>query len=513
MERAPSNQPPHARSADFQPQKATAHVASSADVIVNDDRPFRSYQTALAFLMDRMNVERTTPGKVDPHAFKFERTEALMEALGNPHRAFRSIHVAGSKGKGSVCEMTAACLQANGYAVGLYTSPHLIDVRERIKINQRMISEDDFASCLSRVASVIPSLRKKWGEPTFFEVITGAAFLYFADQAVDIAVVEVGLGGRLDSTNVITPEACAITEIQLEHTQLLGETLAEIAREKAGIIKPGVPVFTIATQHEDVMRVLRETALARSSPLFVVGGDIEFSSRFEAGRDTGPHMKVVMTTPRITFEHVPVPLPGEHQAWNAGLVLALLDSLLQRGFDITVRDTSIGLARTPNHGRMEQINPRPKVIIDGAHNPESIAALMKAVGAHHNPENMVVVFGCAADKNVNGMLEKLALGADKIVFTKAAGTPRAMDPRELLRRYTELSGRSMQWASTLKDALNIAARAVVGRNDLICVTGSFYLAGEAKALFDEKNRSASSVTNIRLAEPKPERQKRARRRA
>ncbi len=443
---------------------------------------FGTYEEALRFLLDRPNLERRRLGKGDAQEFKLERMGELMEALGHPERSFKAVHVAGSKGKGSVCEMAASCLEACGLTTGLYTSPHLVDLRERIRINRAMISREELRALIAQVASVVPKIKKGWGEPTFFELATAAAFLHFAQMAVDVAVVEVGLGGRLDSTNVITPEACAITAIQMEHAAILGGTREAIAREKAGIIKPGVPVVTMP-QDPSVIDVFRSVAQERGSRLLVLGTDIEFSHRFESDKERGGHIKVVLTTERSTFEHLPVPLMGEHQAYNCGLALALVDLLRERAFpkQIGERAVAAGLARTPNHGRLEVVSRSPRIVVDGAHNPESIGALVKTMGTYLRPDSMVFVFGCASDKDVPGMLEQIARGADKVIFTKAAGNPRAADPRELARKFVELTGRMAQVAPGVREAIELA-RSAVGRGDAICVTGSFYIVGEAKAL-------------------------------
>jgi dihydrofolate synthase/folylpolyglutamate synthase len=454
---------------------------SVSDVVAPRHVPlegFPNYPTALKYLNDRMNVEKARPAKLDPGVFKLERMHALLEALGNPHREIKCVHIAGSKGKGSTVEMTASALGACGYAVGVYTSPHLVNVRERIRINSEPISHNAFTQVISRVALAASAVERHHGEPTFFEIMTAMAFVYFGEQAVDVAIIETGLGGRLDSTNVIMPEVVAITAIQLEHTHLLGDTLAKIAREKAGIFKPGVTALTVP-QPSEVLAVFREVAQEVGANLLVLGTDIEYSCRFESSVELGPHARVCLTTPRSNFEHLPVPLKGEHQAPNCGLALAILDKLRDRGFETPEREVAEGLAATKAAGRMEMAWQNPRIILDGAHNPESIHCLVKAIGAHIKYDSMVVVFGCAADKDVPGMLAKIALGADKIIFTRSANNPRAMDPRELQRRFAEISGKMTQVAKGLPEALEVAARAV-GRDDVICVTGSFYLAGEAK---------------------------------
>lgn len=443
----------------------------------------RTPAEAEAFLHDRVDVERLRPSQIGKDTFRLDRMHALMEALGRPDREMKLVHVAGSKGKGSTCEMTAAALAGCGYAVGLYTSPHLISLRERIRLGERMIDDGELLDAVAAVAKALPGVEKKHGPATFFELITASAFVHFASQAVDVAVIEVGLGGRLDSTNVITPEVTAVTAIQLEHTQILGDTLPLIAREKAGIFKKGIPAVTI-TQKPETVEALKEVAAAVGAPLQVVGETVEFTARYEASGDMGPHYKVCLYTPTSSFEHVHVPLVGEHQAQNCGIALACLDALRQRGLDLPDRGIATGLLRTPSFGRLELVHEEPRVVIDGAHTPDSVAALMKSVGQRYRYDNLIVIFGCAADKDLSGMMSRLSAGGDKIIFTKASDNARAADPRDLQRKLVE---KPSQISPTVKDAINLAAKAA-GRDDLILVTGSFYIAGEAKRLFAQRGR-------------------------
>ncbi len=464
--------------------KSTPKVARRPVEIDSASPAPKSYDDALAFLSARTDVERLRPARVAPGTFRLDRMEALVEALGRPDHEFKSIHVAGSKGKGSVCEMTAAALTGCGYAVGLYTSPHLVDLRERIRIGGQMVSPAEFAEAIAAVAIALPSVEKKHGPATYFEIMTAAAFVHFAQQAVDFAVIEVGLGGRLDSTNVINPEVAAITSIQLEHTQLLGDTLAKIAGEKAGIFKKDVQALTIP-QKPEVLAVFRERAQAVGCPLSVLGEEIEFSQRFEANPELGPHHRVCLFTPRSTFEHIASPLKGDHQALNCGLTLAIVDALRQRGHSLPDRGIAEGLAKATSQGRLEIIHQTPRLMIDGAHTPESIQALLRSVSTHFKFDNLIVVFGCSSDKDAAGMLGKLIGGADKVILTRATDSSRAVEPRDLQRKFAEQTTKPVQTAATVKDAINLAAKAAQ-RGDLIIVTGSFLVAGEAKRLFEER---------------------------
>ncbi|MEM9166783.1 MAG: folylpolyglutamate synthase/dihydrofolate synthase family protein [Planctomycetota bacterium] len=450
-------------------------------------KPPQTYAQALALLDHLPNLEAIRQDKIDAADFKLHRMRALLERLGDPHEAFTAVHVAGSKGKGSVASMLVAALAGSGYAVGLHTSPHLVDVRERVRINNTMIDQDSFTTIIGRILQAAAAVQRDTGTLTYFEALVAMAFCYFAEQAVDVAVIEVGLGGRLDATNVITPAVSVISEIQLEHTEILGDTLAKIAAEKAGICKPGVPVVTMP-QDEEALTAIEAAAEAVGAPLAVLGRELDFSSRFEADRDHGPHYRIGLASDRTVYEHIAVPLPGEHQARNGGLVLAALDALAGRGFDLPEIRVAEGLEQTDPMGRLETVWPSPRIVVDGAHTPASIRALIATLGACIRYDSMIAVFGCAADKDVDGMLEQLARGADKVVFTSAEGSARSADPTDLAKRYTELTGTVALIEPSVKGAINTAGQAAT-RDDLVCVTGSFYIAGEAKRLFEAKRQA------------------------
>ena len=433
-----------------------------------------SYGKALRFLSTLADFERLRIVRYNSTNFDLDRMRSLLKKLGNPQDQFRSVHVAGTKGKGSTCAMTASMLEAAGYKVGLYSSPHLIDIRERIQINGHMIPQTDFARIVRQLEPIVARMKPL---PTYFDVLTAIAFKYFAEQKVEIAVVETGMGGRLDSTNVIKPEVTAITSISKDHMAQLGYTLPKIAEEKAGIFKSGVPAVTVV-QEPEVEAVLKGVAGRVGAPLDITGRTIEFSYRFESSRLQGPHNRVCLTTPNSRFEHLAVPLIGEHQAINCGLALAIIDRLKTRGLPINDARAMEGLARTSIPGRMELVSTTPRIVVDCAHNAASVDAMMRAIGQHIPYDSMVVIFGCCADKDVTGMLDRITSGADKVIFTRVDNI-RSADPNELLARYVEQYGKMAQVAATLADALAIANRAVT-KEDLICITGSFYLVGEAK---------------------------------
>jgi dihydrofolate synthase/folylpolyglutamate synthase len=433
----------------------------------------------LAYLYSSTDYEQIGPLKgYNIDNFSLDRMRRLLGKLGSPHRMLNAVHIAGTKGKGSTAAMLSGMLEACGFTVGLYTSPHLVDLRERIQVNGKLISGAELRTLLGKVSMAIKSL-DNGSSTTFFEIMTAMSFLHFVAKDVDLAIVETGLGGRLDSTNVLKPKVCAITSISYDHCQQLGETLSSITAEKAGIFKRGVPAISVP-QVSEVERALKKAANRTRAPLAFTGKDIDFSYRFESTKTDGPQTRVCVTTPISRYEHLRVPLAGEHQALNCGLALALLDKLKELGYDVDDQRAIGGLDRTVLAGRMEMLRNDPRVIADGAHNPGSLEALMLAIGQNISYDSMVVIFGCCADKDINGMLQRVSQGADKVIFARSS-SPRSADPEELAARYTELGG-MCQAAKSFEGALKQAYSAV-SRGDLICVTGSFYLVGEAKQYF------------------------------
>lgn len=453
-----------------------------------------TFPNAVRYLLERTDYERMRTVRYDEKTFKLDRMKRLLNEMGNPHEQVKMVHVGGTVGKGATVAMIASILQGCGYAVGMYTSPHVTDIRERIAINGQWIGRTEFTDLSKEVAR---AAEKMDFEPTFFELITAIAFKHFAEQAVDIAVIEVGLGGRLDSTNVIRPEVSVITTIDYDHTHLLGRTLDKIAKEKAGIFKRGVPAFTVE-QHPLAEQTLKNAAEEVGAPLKIINKDIEYSFRFGATEDLGPHTRVCLITQNNQYMHLPVPLPGEHQALNCALALATVDALKGAGFTIPESQLHEGLAKTSLPGRMELVWNQPRILVDGAHNAAAVGALMRCVGAHVPYDSMVCIFGCCEDKDISAMLEKVALGGDKIIFTKAKSNARAADPEELHRRFVEKSGKMSQVARSLPEALDLASRAV-GRDDLIVVTGSFYLVGDCKKYLSELDKKNLLAHNEKSA--------------
>ncbi|OHB56417.1 MAG: hypothetical protein A2173_06025 [Planctomycetes bacterium RBG_13_44_8b] len=459
-------------------KKRTAK-GSSKLATVKPKKAFRSYSEAISYLFNKTDYEKQENLRYNVTTFSLDRMKKLLSFVGNPHKKIQSVHIAGTKGKGSTATMLAKMLEANGYTVGLYTSPHLIHLHERIMVNSQMITEQQMTDLLNRIYAPVEKLSKT-DPPTFFEIMTALAFMHFVDKNVDIAVIETGLGGRLDSTNVIEPKVVGITSLSIDHKQQLGSTIDSIAKEKAGIFKRGVPIITVE-QEPAAMQVLKNEAMAVKAPLSVTGVDIDFSYRFETSREHGPHTRICLTTPTSKFEHLRVPLHGRHQAINCGLALAMLDRLKADGFNIDNEKATEGLKNVKLAGRMEMISEDPRIMIDAAHNAASIRALIQAIGQNIPYDSMVVIFGCNNDKDIEGMLQELQYGADKVIFTRS-NSVKAMSPEILADMYSEICGKMCQTAFSLGEALKIAGSAI-SREDLICITGSFYLIGQAKMRF------------------------------
>ena len=438
----------------------------------------KTYDSALRWLFTHTDYEQMQRVRYNSDTFSLDRMNRLLKRLNSPHEKLRAVHIAGTKGKGSTAMMLAKMLATCGYKVGLYTSPHICDIRERITINGEMVSQ---ASLMRLIAKAKPHIERMADDrPTFFEIFTALAFCHFVENKVEIAVVETGLGGRLDSTNVLKPAVCGLTSISLDHMHQLGSSIGEIAAEKAGIFKRDIPAVSVP-QVPEAKRALKRAAKEAKTQLMFTGDEIEFSYRVESSRRDGCHTRICLTTPRSRFEHLPVPVLGEHQALNCGLALALLDQLKSQGMEIDDSRAIQGLSQVYLPGRMEMLRADPRILVDGAHNAASVQALMRAIAQHIPYDSMIMVFGCAADKDIKGMMEQVATGADKVIFTAVQSSPRAADPKDLAEVYEELTGRVAQVAGTLKEALAVAQSAVT-REDIICITGSFYLVGEAKQL-------------------------------
>jgi dihydrofolate synthase/folylpolyglutamate synthase len=430
----------------------------------------RSYQETIDYLFG-----------LQKHGIKLALSNSfkLMELLGEPHRKFLSVHVAGTNGKGSTAAFIAGVLQAAGHRVGLYTSPHLISFTERIRINGAPISEARVVELAQRVRDGGRGVAAPDGQgplnPTFFEVTTAVAFTHFAEKGIDVGVIEAGMGGRLDSTNVITPLVSVITNIDLEHREFLGTTLEQIAAEKAGIIKPGVPVVTGAVQPE-ALGVIEREAAAKSAPLY-------FLSRDFAWKNLTPGRDQVFDYQGITSFSgaMRIAMLGRYQVDNACLALAAVECLRIAG--VSVEDSALrrGLEQTRWEGRLERVANRPDIYLDGAHNPASAEKLAEAVRDMKPAyRRTILVIGILRDKDYRGVLSELAPLADHVVATKPRYS-RAMDVPTLAVEIRKLHA-SVDTAETVEEAIAKAV-AAAAPDDLVLITGSLYVVGDARAVF------------------------------
>ena len=399
-----------------------------------------------------------------------DNIRALLFSLGNPERRFPSIHLAGTNGKGSTSAMIASILTASGYRTGLYTSPHLVDFEERIRIDGKKIPREEVIQYTDRMK---PEIRKN--RATFFEVTTAMAFQYFAESKVDIAVVETGLGGRWDATNVILPELSVITNIGLDHTEYLGNTLSRIAFEKGGIIKPGVPCVTGVDQRGP-LGVLRRLARIRGSELITAGGN---SSVSVAGRSL-TLIHVNLRTPGGRYDGLAVGLAGDHQARNAQLAVLAAEELGRKeSFRQISRDSIVGglesiRKNTGLHGRLDMIRRDPMLIADVAHNPDGTATLTRALKALGAGE-YVTLFGVMRDKNYRAMMEALAPHSRLAIGVRPHGG-RALETETIVEGFQSAGCRALN-GGTVKSGLDLALRER-REGEPILVTGSHYVVGE-----------------------------------
>ena len=395
---------------------------------------------------------------------------ALMVRLGMPQTRYRTLHIAGTNGKGSTAAMAAAVLQAAGYRVGLYTSPHLVEFRERIRVNGEMIAESRVAQLTEQLQALCqPDL-----SPTFFEYTTAMAFQHFADSGVDVAVLEVGLGGRFDATNVVMPVACAVTTISLDHQEYLGTTCSSIAFEKAGILKPGVPVV-LGRIEGDAWRTIEQAARERQAPVFRLNEDFrtegEEPQQFSY-RGLG-----------MQYDGLTCALEGRHQLDNAACALALLGAVAPKGIAVTAEAVRAGLRAVNWAGRLEVVDRRPTILLDGAHNPAaatSLADYLTRSDRSHPSRPVVLVLGMMRDKDHRGFVEPLRDLVDEVVLTQA-DLPRAATAQELRASLEGLLPHP-HLVPSISDAMALA-RQLATPDGLVCVTGSLMLVGECKAWF------------------------------
>jgi dihydrofolate synthase/folylpolyglutamate synthase len=441
-----------------------------------------TYDEALAFWFGRTNYERKAP---QPGDLKLDRMRALLHRLGDPHERLRTVHVAGSKGKGSTCAMLASVLRHAGYRTGLFTSPHFVDVRERIQIDGELIGRDDVAALMAEIKPAVESLTADGEPPTFFEVGTALGFLHFLRNKCDIAVIEVGLGGRFDSTNVLTPLVSVITSISLDHTQMLGDKVEQIAFEKAGITKPGVPVVSGVTQ-PGPRTVIEQVAAERGAPLVQLGVEFRYELVYPLvsykRRPDFPIVGVTVFTPANRYLNLCPSLLGTHQLANTAVAVAVAEQLVHRGFDIKDDAIRRGVAGVAWPARFEILATNPKVVLDCAHNVASAEALVTTLQSSFLPQHRVLIFAASSDKDVPGMFRVLAPHLRHFYLTRYRESSRAVPPEQLAAWLLPGVGRSLHatpaeaWKAVCADATP---------ETLVVIAGSVFLAGELRPLLLE----------------------------
>jgi dihydrofolate synthase/folylpolyglutamate synthase len=451
-------------------------------------------QSQLAKLFGRINFERRSDLK--PFDFKLDGIKQLLEILDQPHLKYPVVHVAGTKGKGSVSKMIGAVLSTAGYRTGVYTSPHLEAINQRISVNNQSISDEDLAATLEQLepaVAKVDQLSELAGiRPlTFFEVITTAALLHFANAGCQAVVLEVGMGGRLDSTNVCQPDLCVITNINLDHTRQLGDTLEKIAAEKAGIIKPGVPVICGVTKKKP-REVIHQIAESNQSEIWQL--DADFTVTTDA-RDRGVCFDTwgrieKESGPEWALDEVELSLLGKHQATNAAIAIAAIQRLVHDGWDIRNDDITSTLKQISIPGRAEIVHEDPPVVLDIAHNVVSIEALIQTLDEHFpkwkQAKRKRLILAISKDKNSRGILRWLVDCFDEIILTKYQTNPRGKEIADLTEE-ADIVREGLKTNTQIRSAETPAAAWDVIRDDLnqddfVCITGSVFLVAELRPI-------------------------------
>ena len=459
-----------------------------------------NYDDALRYLYSFANYERVMPSTYTATSFSLDKARGLMSLLGHPERGFASIHVAGTKGKGSTARATQQILAAAGYRVGLYSSPHLHSFRERIRINDKLIAADDLAAIVSEFPALVADFERSYstlGPPSTFELATALAFLYFTRQQVDWAVIEVGVGGRLDTTNVIQPALAVITSISIDHVKLLGDTIPLIAAEKAGIIKRGVPVIS-SPQVAEAAAVIQAKAKAERAPLALVGRQLQIEEGSVALQRVEGRRVPVGQQFRLEFRHnfprqhaelqplaVTIPLLGAHQRENVATAVGAAMLLTRAGVRLYFKDVQAGLAALDWPGRLEVLRDEPGaplLICDGAHNGDSARRLAETISDQqlYPHRKLLLVVGTVEPHPADEIIAALAPAADVVIIARA-NHPRASDPARLLAA-AEAHGQpqaSRLIGGSVAQSLALAERQA-GADDLICCTGSLFVVADAR---------------------------------
>ncbi len=455
--------------------------------------PLDTYEQAIEFLYGRINFERIHSDAYTTSDFKLDRMRMLLERIGNPQERIPVVHVAGTKGKGSTCSMLAGVLTRAGYRTGLYTSPHLIRYEERFTVDGHLPSPQDVVALVNRIRPHVAEMDNLPSRlhPTYFEITTALAWMHFEERSVDIAVLETGLGGRLDSTNLCCPVVTVITNISRDHTQLLGSTIREIAVEKAGIVKANVPLITGVT-HSDAVAVMTAAAADHHSPVWLLGREIRHE-RIDAP-DGASRWRI--DTPDTSLFPVILALRGDHQAANAALAVAASVQLRQRGWSIPDEAILSGLSAVRWPARVEEVHREPSVVLDAAHNWESAKALVHALEPTSPRRRRILVFATTRDKDYRGLVRILLPHFRTVIITKYLENPRGVPIEDLESYIATIADRPVHTVIDPYSAWKLA-RKLAQPTDQIVVTGSFFLIAELRELIlDDLRHDDAATTNV-----------------
>lgn len=477
----------------------------------NVDLEGTALQKALQFLDGRINYERDRAVPYRERDLKLERMREFLARLGDPQRGVPIVHIAGTKGKGSTAAMIGAMLSAAGHRTGVFTSPHLDRIEERIAINGQPCSPAELVDLVECVRPVVEGMDQEadlaGGEefgPTYFEIVAAMALLHFAKRDVEIVILEVGLGGRLDATNVCDPRVCAITSIGFDHTRQLGNTLASIAKEKAGIIKTGVPVVSGVTDPAP-RDVIRQICRERGSPLTELG--VDFDVQYHAPR----HLEQDSALARFDFrssgayrqfnlEDLPLSLLGHHQAANAAVALAVLGELEKLRWKILEQAIREGLANVNWPARVQMLNRRPTIILDTAHNPSSVDALVRVLNESFSAKRRLLIFSASMGKDVRRMLKCLLGHFDEVILTRYLNNPRAVPVEKLAATARQLADNRCCVCAGPAEAWE-RVRSEATPDDLICVTGSVFIAAEMREQILARPISTPAEVSLEAQQP------------
>ena len=469
-----------------------------------------TYPEVVQYLESFINYEKI-PTWSYKESLKLERIKGFLAILDNPQDSLRCIHIAGTKGKGSTCAFISYILRETGYKVGLYTSPHLSDFRERIRILnpasptpapkveedfEGMISEDELANLIERLKPSVENYNKnsKYGPLSFFEVYTSLAFAYFRDKIVDFVVLETGLGGRLDATNVVNPLVCGISSLSYEHTQNLGNTLKDIATEKAGIIKGKQSIVITASQEKEAIEAIRNRAKAVGARLFELGRDIFYESSRKGFNVLGMFAE---------YPNLEIRLLGGHQFINATVAIGVIEALRFHNIYVGIDPIRMGLYNTIWPGRCEIISQNPLIVLDGAQNIASSLALKETIQKNFSAKGgsadfcggsykkLILVLGISNDKDIKGICNELNELADEVILTQS-NNPRATEPKVLAKHFKD---KNSHITENISEALELAIKKA-SPQDLILVTGSLFVVGEAREFCLERSKQATHQYSI-----------------